>query len=276
MIDAIPEGVRNIVNISTIACEIDLEFEDDSLTIGHPTDPTAPVQINSVSKIRLREGNSPEETLNELALWFSVAPITVGFSVDGAQPMYSFQKNGLPKHSTTITRSGRNDEWTGDYIENFIKVTMGAAALGESKNWPNGSAVEFTSFKDSAKLDPSRPLLLLVPPLMILLCAIVLLVCNLYMHRWMQLPIMRLATLSEFLKSAQTEDLCRTALNDMQIPNRSSRLGKVAVEFGLTSNGLWGLTGPGSERGLLGERELDYIASKHVSQETLAYEGLRG
>lgn len=276
MIDNVPEGVKNVVNISTVACDIELELVDDHLIIGQATDVTKPVPITSLSTVRLREDDRPEETLNELALWFSVAPITNGASVSGAQPMYTYKNSGLPMHFTTTGLGGRNDEWTIEYIENFIKVAMGAAALGDSTNWPNGSLVEFTSFKDSVKLDPSRPLLLLVPPLVILLCATVLLICNLYMHTRLQLPIMRLATLSEFLKSSQTEDLRRTAMNDMQISNRSSRLGKFAVEFGPTSSGLWGLMGSGSDRGLLGERELDRVISKHVPQETIAYEGFQG
>jgi hypothetical protein len=75
----------------------------------------------------------------------------------------------------------------------------------------------------------------------------------------MDLPIMRLATLSEFLKSAQTKGLRRTAFNDMQISNRPSRLGNVDVKFEDTSNGLWGLVGLNHHKSLLEERELEYI-----------------
>lgn len=262
MVEKVPEGVKDIVNISTVACDVDLELVNDHLTIGHPGQ-TAPVKINSLEKIR-RRPKKPEETLNELALWFSVAPVTNGASVAGAQPMYSYHKDGLPVSFTTTGRGGRNDEWTIEYIENFIEGSLGASALGDSSNWKNGTPVEFTSLKNSVKLDPSRPMLLLVPPLAILLCAIVLVCCNVRMHSQMKLPIMRLATLSEILKSAQTEELRRTALNDMQISNRPSRLGNVAVEFRDTSNGLWGLNGLNHHQGLLDERESDYTPSKHT------------
>jgi hypothetical protein len=123
--ERIPKGVKGIVNISTAACDIDLELVNDHLTIGHPRGQIAPVEINSLEKIR-RGPTKPEDTLKELALWFSVAPVTNGIIVGDGQPMYSYNKDGVPVPFATTEREGRNDQWTMEYIKNFIEVSLGA------------------------------------------------------------------------------------------------------------------------------------------------------
>jgi hypothetical protein len=137
-----------VANMSTVACDVDIEIVNNQLKVGNGGDSArALVQINSLSHLRVTGPNSTQETLvrfgtnetdtlNELALWFTVAPIVNGASVDGAQPMYdciSQSNDDLPGRSTS-GKSGSNSHWTIPYIENFIKVSIGASAIADSTN----------------------------------------------------------------------------------------------------------------------------------------------
>jgi hypothetical protein len=62
---------------------------------------------------------------------------------------------------------------------------------------------------------------------------------------------MRKATIGEILKSAQTEDVRRRAMRNMQIPNQISQLDDLRVQFGATEAGLWGLSEPEGDSRLL-------------------------
>ncbi|KAJ4294592.1 hypothetical protein N0V90_008283 [Kalmusia sp. IMI 367209] len=141
-----------VSHIATIACDVDLEFVDDQLKIGDPpTDGTEPPQIDTLSDIMITQPNStrtpnqerydpaarPQDTLNELALWMTVAPITNGVSVEGGQPLYCHNSNGLPAYITTPGLGDPDDQWNMSYIEHFIKVSIGASAIGDSTTWPN-------------------------------------------------------------------------------------------------------------------------------------------
>lgn len=268
ILDDLPR-VNKIRKISTIACDVDLEFVDDHLEIGQIESRATPISINSLANIRRRGGNS-SATLNELMLWFTVSPITIGASVAGAQPMFrpNDKNYTIPIIYPTDAREGFDDQWNITYIENFVKVAIGASALGESTNSLNFDPVEFISFQRTVKLDPRRPVLLIVPPLVILFCAIILLVWNLYMHHQMQVPIMRLATLSEFIKSSQTKDLRRIAMDDMQNSNRPTQLDNVAIEFREISR-IWGLQTALDQQGSLPEHDEDSVA---IPQEQVAGE----
>lgn len=256
VLDDIPR-ISGIRKISTIACDVDLELIDDHLEIGQTETRATPISINSLANVR-RRGSNLTATLNELVLWFTVAPITIGLSVAGAQPMYrpNDKNYTIPIIYTTEAREGFYDKWNITYIENFVKVAIGASVLGESTNALNFDPVEFSSFKQSVKLDPRRPVLLIVPPLVILFCAIILLVWNLYMHRRMQVPIMRLATLSEFTKSSQSEDLCRMAMVDMRNSDGPTGLEKVSIGFSADNIGTWGLRTAEDRRRLLLEHDV--------------------
>jgi hypothetical protein len=256
--------ISKVVNMSTIICDVDVEIVNNQLKVGNGGDSaTAPVQITSLSHLRVtggsnstqddvRFGTNKEDTLNELALWFTVAPIVNGASIGGAQPMYDHltrSKDDLPGRATS-GNSGSNSYWTIEYIENFIRISMGASAIADSTNLPDGE-VTFNSLAYTLKLDPSRTMLLVIPPAIIIANAILLLVWNLLLHHQLQIPIMRKATIGEILKSAQTEDVRRRAMRNMQIPNQISQLDDLRVQFGATEAGLWGLSEPEGDSRLL-------------------------
>lgn len=232
--------------VSSIACDVDIALVDDILKVGSGT-PGAPVQINSANALRDPSWNrsSYKGTLNELALWFAVAPVANGASVDGAQPMYNYNGTGSVIFQRYVsTNGGPNDQWTIDNIKRFIHISIGASALGDSTVWPSGGLVTLNSMANTLKLDPSRSLLLSIPPLIIMVLGKLLLFWNVIHHRRLEIPSMRLSTLGEFLKSAQTEDILRPAASDVRNSGRPSSLHKLRVEFVRTSAGYWGLQSP--------------------------------
>ncbi|ORY12110.1 hypothetical protein BCR34DRAFT_600862 [Clohesyomyces aquaticus] len=247
----------NGTNLSSIACDVDIEFVDDILKIGSGT-PGMSFNITSIKSLRDptkgRDKDSDNDTqdkglsnatLNELALWFAVAPVANGVSVDGTQPMYAYDEssNGIPKRYTS-TNSENEPEWTIEYIKHFIRVSIGASALGDSTTWPDGPPVTMTSMANTLKMDSSRYLLLIIPPLIIMSAGQILLVWNILLHQRLGIPSMRLSTLDEILKSAQTEDILRPGAFDKTESSRPSRLNELHVVFARTAAGYWGLQNP--------------------------------
>lgn len=282
-----------VTHISTVACDVDLEFVDETLRIGDAPkeEPGAPISTlanvmvtapNSTTKeehVRFSPKDRPEDTLNQLALWMTVAPVTNGISFAGAQPLYQYADTfGLPAAISNTGMSGPNDGWDMPYIETFIRVSIGASAVADSSNWPDKAQkpVPFTSYIHTSKLDPARCIFLVIPPAIVLLNGLVLLLWNVYAHRKLQIPIMRLAKLSEILKSAQTEDVHRRGKAEMYNSNEVSRLGEYAVRFGVTGTGFWGLLSPDDQRGLLGGHELVQRRKSTASLDTLEYLGAGG
>ncbi|KAK7184308.1 hypothetical protein PSPO01_09685 [Paraphaeosphaeria sporulosa] len=174
-------------------------MQDDHLQISQSDRSNSdPVRMQLLTNLMVTQPNSTkgnaqydpitrkEDTLNTLALWMTVAPITVGINAEGTQPHYEYRADWIPAHHTSSARSA-NNQWTVTYIENFIRVPVGAAVLGDVVSWPSKRGdVSITSTVFQSKLDSKKPKLLAVPPAIILICAWVLIVCNL-----------RLATLSE-------------------------------------------------------------------------------
>lgn len=266
----LPDQKKNqhlIRNISTISCDVDLDMVEDTLVIGQVDNDDSPSAINTLEDIKVtqpgsnRDGakfdpiNHPNATLNELLLWFTVAPVTNGISIEGTQPMYEYDEH-LPKRSTTTSNGHPNYQWNLDNIKNFISVSIGASLIGDSSSWPSGESRKFTSHVYVMKLQPLRYKLLLIPPAVILVNGTILLVVNIYLHRKLRIPIMRLATLSEILKSAQTKNLSRRAAEDMLSPDQKSQLVDIAVKFSMTDRRAWGLLITEDEQGLLEGQEL--------------------
>jgi len=245
-----PGGEGKVANVSTISCNISVEFVEDTLVVGSVSQGLPTTQINFLGRLRGGHGanNNDNEnklvgnqTLNELALWFTMATVAIGKSKDGAQPLYKYEKDGLPMSITSGMNDTDNGRWTINYIENFIRVAMGAIALSESKSWKDGGSVVMTSIVHTKKLNPSRPRLLAIPPMFIIAFGLVMMVWNLRLHASRGLPIMRKAPLSEILKSALTEEMCHVARLKEGRPEQPSRLGGTKIKCGvITEAGNWG------------------------------------
>jgi hypothetical protein len=156
--------------------------------------------------------------------------------------MYEFKNDWIPERFTS-TNGNDNNGWTVKYIENFIRVITGASLLGEVGKWEKEQTT-VTSQAYSVKMDPSRPLYLLVLPAGIIVLGLLLLGWNLQIHRRQDIPIMRMATLGEILKSSQTPDVLGAAALDKIDATESSRLNKLRVKFMRSEEGVWGLHDP--------------------------------
>ena len=160
--------------------------------------------------------------------------------------MYSYRSNSLPERYAS-TDEGEPNDWTIDYIKNFIRVSTGASMLNEVNKWKfeddseRPSKVQFPSYVSVVKIDPSKPVLLIILPLTILGCGTLLMVWNVKMHRNMAIPIMRNATLGEIIKSSQTADIAGAGTLDRQNAAKPSGLDKLEVRSQEGDTGLWGL-----------------------------------
>ncbi|KAF2125782.1 hypothetical protein P153DRAFT_399922 [Dothidotthia symphoricarpi CBS 119687] len=236
----------SVVNVSSVACSIAVELVEDTLVVGdsHMT----PVQINTLDKLRLPLSVDEPNRFNELALWFAVAPVANGATAYGAQPLYQYKKDWIPERFTTTTGGENNDDWTTEYIENFVRISIGAALLGEVTKWPwpveNPVKIPFTSRVFVSKMDPRFPISFLIPPWIIILAGALLMGWNVKMHRNMVIPIMRTATLSEVLKSSQTTHVLSLAALDRSDPTTTSRMDTLKVQFKKGDDGVWGLHDP--------------------------------
>ena len=243
-----PDHAR-MANVTSIACDVVVEMMEDTLTVGDAPGPA--ISINPMTNIFVvGQGRPPNKKyvgkMNEVALWFAVAPVANGAYVYGTQPMYSYTENWIPERYTS-TDEGANSAWTIDYIKNFIRVSTGASMLGEVDKWAyvndpeHPSKAQFPSYFPIVKMDPGKPILLTILPLIILVCGSILIIWNVKMHRNMAIPIMRKATLGEIIKSSQTSDVMGPAILDQQNATKPSGLDKLEVRFQEGDTGLWGL-----------------------------------
>lgn len=236
--------------LTSIACNVSVELMEDTLAVGDAPPPA--LSINPMYNINIigspGKGNpKASRKMNELALWFAVAPVANGVSVYGTQPMYTFKQDWIPERYTS-TDGRDNNGWTIDYIKNFIHVSTGASMLGEVDKWgmedpktKKPLQARFPSYVAIVKMDPRRPILLVILPAIIIACGICLAVWNVAAHKSMALPIMRKATLSEVIKSSQTADVMGPAATEKHQVNQRSGLGKLKLRYSIGDNGVWGL-----------------------------------
>lgn len=217
--------------ITSIACQITIEFVDDILTVGVAPD-TARAQLGSVAQLR----NS--KSLNELALWFAISPVGNGASVFGTMPMYDAPWGEIPLRFTS-TNEGLNKGWEMEKIRHFISVSIGATALRASTS-PDANPVTMRSSAHTLKLDPNRPLLLLVLPVLILINAAFLVLWNARLYRQTKIPCYQQAKLSEILTFSQSNDLREAAESAWRSEGEKNELDSLGVRYWY-DEGAWAL-----------------------------------
>ncbi|EXJ54531.1 hypothetical protein A1O7_09871 [Cladophialophora yegresii CBS 114405] len=217
-----------IHSLEAVACDIDIELVDDILCIGdegcrekHSINQT----LTSLQDIYRKN------SLNEIVLWMAMAPILVGVSVSGKQPMfYHWGMAPLPHlYTTTI---GKGDHWTLEQLEHFINVSISAVVQELVVNQPAEHDVEIISLTTTTKLESDRVRLLILPVATMLIVMALLVSWSELLHRKYKIPLRRLASLSEFLKSCQTAYVAKKAAADSLQADRPSQLGKLKVMFG--------------------------------------------
>lgn len=242
---------RKISNISTISCSISVEIVEDTLAVGSaPQDLPIP-QINFLGRLRNPGGvnnkdNNDElvgsQNLTSLALWFVMAPIVVGQSSRGAQPLYGYNEPKLPLIVIAGMIDANDTKWTIHSIEKFIRGAIGALAQAARGGPDDGDPVFMTSFAFTRKLDPQRVALLAIPPVLIVILGLLLMIWNQKRYVKLRLPIMRKAPLGEILKSALTDDMYYAVQSEKGGTDKPSRLNKMMIKYEEASkSGEWSL-----------------------------------
>ncbi|KAL2168030.1 hypothetical protein VTG60DRAFT_506 [Thermothelomyces hinnuleus] len=256
-----PIILGNLTMAFSVACDVEIEAVDDILSVGNPptsssssssaTAASLPV-LSSTETLALSPDASPRTRLNELLLWFAVAPLLTGISVDGTQPMFANSSaTGLPLAHTIPSAppgSPGSNNWTIPGLEAFIRLSIGALAQATTATTTNTAAsgmTVLTTSKQTRKLDRARALLLVIPPGAAVLAAAAAGVFGAVLHARLRVPVMRLAgsDLGEVLKSSQTAGLREVAGADAAKPYLPHELGAVRVRYGVDPAGVAGLEG---------------------------------
>lgn len=123
--------------------------------------------------------------------------------------LYGESSRKIPvRYTSTIDVINQTRET--EKIKLFIRVSIGATALRTSTS-TNNPPVTMLSRTYALKLDPNRPLLLLVLPALTLLNAALLVFWNARLHRQAGTPCYQQAKLSEILMFSQSDDTRNTA-----------------------------------------------------------------
>ncbi|KAK1830446.1 hypothetical protein QBC39DRAFT_391913 [Podospora conica] len=215
-----------VTNASSMACVVTISAADALLTVGTPPVVDSPLTISSLETMR---ANSPEKSLNELLLWLTIAPTLIS-------------------QYTTPSNHDLN-AWTIPDLTHLIHLSIGALVQAISTtpltSQPQMATLPFTT--PTKSLLPSRSLLLLLLPSLLLALTAAIATWSAKIHKRNAIPVMRMAGLAETLKSAQTGYLRAHAATDgakTYLP--ANDLGEVRVGFGVDGGGD-GMAGLGGE-----------------------------
>ena len=231
----------SVSSISAIACDVDLELRDDVLIVGQGGPmPSENITISAIAGMRNYGRNAQTQNkTNEDALWFAVAPVLVGLSLSGAQPMY-YGHESLPIPYTSTNTVANS--WTVSEIEHFIRVSIGAVALSASRihEISQREEVFVSSSTRIRKLEQSRVVYLVFPMAAILAGVICLVICNNHLHRQSGISVMRTASMNELLESSQVRLRCNYTDAEMRQVQGASKtiVLNASSEILLPHNGL--------------------------------------
>ncbi|KAK8075520.1 hypothetical protein PG997_010183 [Apiospora hydei] len=250
------EGGENVViesqpswsGVSGVVCTVDTTLWDAHVNIGNAKTP--PRMISSLDSIKSPMDNT---RLDEVVTWISVAPTLMGMSVQGTQPTFRKSEMGLPQSWTTqptMPEDTDSSNFTRKELEDFIAVSGGAictcipgkfAPVSQS-GFHYDAFVTLDSEYFDAHIDPTRTLILLVPVFIITIAGIILTAFNAAEYRRHRIPYMRLATVGELIKSAQTEHIReKVGAEESGDVNTYRKIDELHLRFGVCSDGVIGL-----------------------------------
>lgn len=266
-------GVRSELQngwfVSSVNCKVTVNFVDDQLTIGinPPTGPVPTLSSNDLTTTPQIATNYTNEkpTLNENALWFAVAPLLVTPCVNGSQPLYYRWDTNDTRLPSAYTRAPyvtgeENYKWSQKNLEDFIETAIGSVAHSASTNNKRDWTV-IRSRVSTRKLYPGRSVYLAIPLTVLLVGELTLLFWSACVHRSLRLPVMRLASMSELLKSVLTDYFFHLPENDCKA-SECSKLDLVKVRFGWT-------TGPNGRVAGLADHVVPFSAPSDAEATTM-------
>lgn len=256
-----PLILGNLTSASAIACDVEIGVSDDVLSVGldgpaseENNDPDLPV-LSSTSNLTLSPAASRETRINELLLWFTIAPLLASTSVDGTQPMFANSSSthrpvALTTSAPLSADSAASNTWTIPGLEEFIRLSIGALAQATSgpptaaSPGAENQAITLHTTALARKLSPARSYLLVILPAVSLALLLAAAAGSTHLHARLAMPVMRCAGLGELLKSAQTAWLRDQAGTDAAKTYLPHELAALRVRYGVDADGLAGL-GPG-------------------------------
>ncbi|KAK3321713.1 hypothetical protein B0H66DRAFT_494292, partial [Apodospora peruviana] len=259
--DWTPAVLGNMTGASSVACEVDVEAMDTMFAVPDQAEGSVPPAaanqaiLSSLANLKVSSSAPAETAINEILLWFTAAPLMVGSSVDGTQPMF-FNSTDTDRPVPYTSSIKERNTWTKDGIESFIRIAVGALAQATSTTTSSNSNTTMnqtlTSTIKTRKLDPARALLLIILPILAIGIMIGLAWWNACVHAREGVPVMRLAGAGEMLKSAQTSYLREHAATDAAKTYLPNELGGMEIKYGVDKDGIVGLAR--SVRGFNGGR----------------------
>ncbi|KAK0712745.1 hypothetical protein B0T26DRAFT_648529 [Lasiosphaeria miniovina] len=249
---------------SAVACEVDIEAIDGAfLTTNAASDNSNAddlAVLSSADNLELSDA-AAETRINEMLLWFTAAPLLAGSSVDGTQPMF-FNSTATNLPVAYTTSGAERNTWTAEGIDTFIRMAVGALAQATSRTRASSSSSSppaTTTLKSAIptkKLDPSRAMLLILLPGLVVALGAAVAWWTAATHARNQIPVMRLAGPGELLKSAQTGWLRGQAGTDAAKTYLPHELGALEVRYGVDKDGIAGLAR--STRPFNGHRRVEF------------------
>lgn len=234
---------RQFANVSAVACAVDVDLRDYMAT-----DLNIPVlsSLNSTGPPNTKITHpGTAKNLSSVAAWFGAATSVMGINVQGAQPMFD-HGSSLPVPFTTTVKEG-SPYWNISQLIQFIHTSAGAIAMSMPGNFPcncENDTVPFpSSTYDQQALTKWRVLLLIAPIATVVLACAVLAAFDVAAYGRTRIPAMRVATVSELVRSSQTADIREAVDHDTTLLEarntraRRLRLEDLRVKFGIDGDG---------------------------------------
>ncbi|KAL1840791.1 hypothetical protein VTJ49DRAFT_7746 [Mycothermus thermophilus] len=267
-----PLSIGNLTSVSAMACDVDVEAiegilsvkatgegDSDSNTQDSQADSGDLPTLSSLSTLTLPSSAPDKTRLNELLLWFTLAPLLTSPGIDGAQPMFAnlstagytlpHPLTSNPWEETTSTAADVHaiNTWTIPGLTHFIRVSIGALAqttVTAGSQFPVISTPPtihtMTTRPELPTLSRPRALLLLLLPLLAITLTLLLTLYTSYLHTHHAIPVLRPFSLGELLKSSQTRWAREVAGADAAKAYLPNELGGVKVRFGMDEDGVGG------------------------------------
>lgn len=222
-------GSTVVSGASAVAVDIDVGFVNDILQVGDTQGPITTFldsnRLNAVETIH-DDWPSPDKSLNEVLLWFAVAPVLCGTSRDGKQPTFYNGSNTYYDFPLPIVDTTKNivpNHWTISGIKHYINVSIGAVTIATAPFFLHNKTLIRTQFIQ-AKIDRSRPFLLLILPLLSITSALALSTWNSWAHRKYRVASVRAAGLAEVAESSKILEFRKMVDEDKEFAERRLKL----------------------------------------------------
>ncbi|CAG8953830.1 hypothetical protein HYFRA_00006722 [Hymenoscyphus fraxineus] len=229
-------------SISAVVCDVNTTLVNSKFTIGEFVEGMSGIgPLLTISRLVKISFNSKKINNRNVAAWLGLAAVTNGYSILGAQPMFTSNSGDkLPVIFTTASNDRSTTKWTISQLKNFINVSTGALAITISRQWMKEKTV-LRSRKAVLQFDPRRAYILLAPPLAVMVLILVISVTVVWFYRKDRIHSMYLVEVSDLVAFTQNSDISAISKATSGVNKESSVLGNIRVRYGITQEGQIGL-----------------------------------